>query len=447
MSSAASPANPPVVSNTSPGPTSTSAQGKSTARRVGRARIGGRGKLLQSISSSKQNQLISKERIQTNAVSYASQIPNQQLQDRAERPANGRNDRLQERQEKLDKSRPEKSEKLDNTSAPLNKKEKLKHGKAETRSNAGESNSRTPASTSQQHSANAGSAAGNDLDNSDTLPNPSIPSPQSRAAVALSSPVPSTPLASQLASPNLSSPAAVAAANAAAEAAAAAAESGNGLVGSLDEYRQGCLRLEKARHARMYDAERRLLYHCRTIRNSYDYDVRLAEEEFDQQRRYVAVQMLRENSEKMRRVEELRYKIVRDEVNGLYSRRHEMSLRGRAHVSSHNNDQSDADIASSAALNSGLFQGGYGNLAGGFGLPLSENGEIEEPKEKPTRRGAKKKEDPAKHAPILRRTSVNIELDEEDIQDDLAKMTGEKRPRQETAPVSDPPTRKNKKRK
>lgn len=453
MSSATQPAAVAVSTTSAAGPSSGASQGKTVTRRPGRGRAGVRRTMSSVSSAGKQNASTGKERGQGNAAhSNMRNANNVNSANDKERTTIAKNDRNQDRQEKHERARADKSEKTDNAVHNLiSRKERMKNTKSDARASANDQSTKPTASSHVRSNIDAhvkfvgsgATGAGNNVDSNGIHPSSS---PIRMSSFPLASNGLSTLTAGQLASPFLSSPDAIVTGNVAADN-APAAENENVLKGSLDDYRQGCLRLEKARHARLYDAERRVLYYWRAIRNAYDYDVRLAEEEFDQQRRFIAVQMLRENSEKMRRVEELRYKIVRDEVNGMYSRRHEMSLRGRSASSNHNQDHTEVDLSGSAILNSGISLGGYGNLAGGFTLPLSENGEIEEPKEKPTRRGAKKKDDASKHAPILRRTSVNIVLEEDDIQDDLAKMTGEKRTRHDSAAPSDAPTRKSKKRK
>jgi hypothetical protein len=227
------------------------------------------------------------------------------------------------------------------------------------------------------------------------------------------------------------------------------AESVHGLVGSLDEYRQACLRLEKARHARLYDAERHYLYLSRTVRNTYEFDVRIAEEEFDQQRRNLVVHMLRENTEKMKRVEELRCHIVRDDVNGMFSRRHEMSLRGRGTTTCNGVGGESADPEGVAPHAGSMALGfpGYPAFAGGLtGIPGLDGELPEEAAKEKTRRG-KGKNDPSKHAAQQRRPQLSLELEEDEVLDDLAQITGEKRTRQEPVPPPEPPSRKSKKRK
>lgn len=56
--------------------------------------------------------------------------------------------------------------------------------------------------------------------------------------------------------------------------------------------------------------------------------------------------------EHQRRVEELRYKIVRDDPNGMWQRRHEMSLRGR-----------NANTAGSAGPGGEVYHGSSGQAA------------------------------------------------------------------------------------
>lgn len=289
---------------------------------------------------------------------------------------------------------------------------------------------------------------------------------------------------------------------AAADAAATAVLEGPSLSGSLDKYRQECLRLEKTRHQRIHDAERKLLYQSRIIDREYDDDVRRAYEEYEQSRRMIAVHLLRENGEKMRRVEELRYRIVRDDVSTMFNRRHEMSLRGRgtstmtaatstvvatpstsstAANASTSNTQPNHTATSSGAANStdtplkstdkattrGKVVPDTNMLVGPSGLPphiVNGYGHLmhvmgldgydcvpppEDTNNKPSRRG--KKTDPAKQAAMQqqRRPQVVLELDSDEVLDDIAEITGEKRQRvaDTLAPATDQPARKTKKRK
>ncbi|GAB0498251.1 hypothetical protein MMPV_009592 [Pyropia vietnamensis] len=129
------------------------------------------------------------------------------------------------------------------------------------------------------------------------------------------------------------------------------------VAGSLEEYRDGCLRLERQRHARVYKAEKQRLHTRASVEDAYLRALAAADDAFDDSLRLVVLCALQENAEKTRRVEELRYKIVRDDPHGLWQRRHEMSLRGRP------------GAASAKPAIAGLLSGlhGLGGGAGGGG--------------------------------------------------------------------------------
>eukprot|EP00181_Compsopogon_caeruleus_P005132 CAMPEP_0184689948 /NCGR_PEP_ID=MMETSP0312-20130426/30940_1 /TAXON_ID=31354 /ORGANISM="Compsopogon coeruleus, Strain SAG 36.94" /LENGTH=494 /DNA_ID=CAMNT_0027147357 /DNA_START=213 /DNA_END=1697 /DNA_ORIENTATION=+ len=106
--------------------------------------------------------------------------------------------------------------------------------------------------------------------------------------------------------------------------------------GSLNELREKCLESERARHSRIFEAEKRRLYAEQVVRWSYAHEVRLVEEEYESARRVLTVRLLQENADKQRRVDELRYKIFRDDPAGIWQhRKHEMSLRGRGDQDDH----------------------------------------------------------------------------------------------------------------
>ncbi|CAN8067647.1 unnamed protein product [Agarophyton chilense] len=147
----------------------------------------------------------------------------------------------------------------------------------------------------------------------------------------------------------------------------------------LDDYRNECLKLEKKRHARVYEADKRRLYHENVILTMYEMEVDAILDEFEQARRAAMMKMLSENAEKMRQVEELRYGICKDDVVGGWQRKHEMALRGRGAIDDEVDD----------------------------GRPA---------RKKRTRSNSVK---------------VNVELDDNQVSDDLAEMRGEKRQREE----------------
>lgn len=180
------------------------------------------------------------------------------------------------------------------------------------------------------------------------------------------------------------------------------------LPGSLDHYRESCLKLEKARHARVYEAEKRKLYSERAIQHTFDHEVHLAWDDYESSRRTVLFRLLQDNLEKVRRVEELRYKIVRDDTAGVWQRRHEMALRQRG-----GNGEDD-----------------YGRRVDEDGVPIEND--------KPRR--TRKNDNKNSQQP---RVKVQLHLDESDILMDLAEMTGEKRVRE----AESLPERRSKKRK
>lgn len=171
------------------------------------------------------------------------------------------------------------------------------------------------------------------------------------------------------------------------------------ITGNMDEYREGCLKLEKIRHARIFEAEKRRLCSEHAILRSYETEVNAAMEELAAGCRTAVIKALQENSEKVRQVEELRYRICKDDPQGFFYKKHEMSLRRHEKEGRHDDDTA------------------------------FEN-------EKPTKRNKKndKKE----------KVRVNIKLEDNQIAGDLAEMRGEKRPREDPPP---PPERKSKKRK
>lgn len=167
------------------------------------------------------------------------------------------------------------------------------------------------------------------------------------------------------------------------------------VTGSLDEYREGCLKLEKVRHARVYEAEKRRIYHESAILETFQREISTIHEEAEMTRRNATMKALADNMEKIRQVEELRYRICKDELAGGWQRRHEMSLRGR------NNGAEEEYV-------------------------IDDNN-------KPRRRKADNRA----------KVKVNVELEDDQVLDDLAEMKGEKRAREEVIV----PERRSKKRK
>lgn len=148
------------------------------------------------------------------------------------------------------------------------------------------------------------------------------------------------------------------------------------VLNELDDYRNECLKLEKVRHTRVYEADKRRLYHENVILTMYEMEVAAIMEDFEQTKRAAVHKMLMDNAEKMRQVDELRYGICKDD----WQRRHDMALRRRSGI----DDELDE------------------------GRPSNRR--------KRTRSNSVK---------------VNVELDDHQVSDDLAEMRGEKRQREE----------------
>jgi len=113
--------------------------------------------------------------------------------------------------------------------------------------------------------------------------------------------------------------------------------------GSLDEYRHRVLHLERMYLTKIYEAERAKLYHAQVAKINYEYDCQQAEEEFELGRRLLITRLLYENADRRKRIEELKYKIVRDENSSfLRLRKYDSGHRTRSthqpfHNDSHKN--------------------------------------------------------------------------------------------------------------
>lgn len=194
--------------------------------------------------------------------------------------------------------------------------------------------------------------------------------------------------------------------------------------GSLDEYREGCLKLEKIRHAKVFEAEKRRLFHETSVENEYQRNVHAAVDEYLRLRTTLVMKLLRENSCKVKHVQGLRYKIIGDEssVTGWQQRKHEMSLRGRAVAAESSGDNGNSRPGGRSALEED----------GVLAEIERENGVRE--KEKRGRRGKNDNRQKVK---------VHIEVEESEALHDLALIRGEKRPR-EPEPVAERRTKKRK---
>lgn len=184
------------------------------------------------------------------------------------------------------------------------------------------------------------------------------------------------------------------------------------------------MKLEKIRHAKVFEAEKRRLFCENSIESEYQRTVQAVLDDYVKQRNVLVVRMLHENSEKIRHVQELRHKIIRDEgTTGAWQRKHEMSLRGRG----------------SSAENNGGDSGG--SKPGGRSA-LEEDGVLAELerenglKEKEKGRSRRKNDNRQK-------VKVAIEAVDDELHVDLALIRGEKRAR-EPEPTAE---RRSKKRK
>lgn len=78
----------------------------------------------------------------------------------------------------------------------------------------------------------------------------------------------------------------------------------------------------------VYEAEKRFIYRQSSILKSHHRAVSCIIDEYEALKKATVNKILLENTDKIRQVEELRYGILRDDVLGV--KKHEMSLRGRA---------------------------------------------------------------------------------------------------------------------
>ncbi|EME30752.1 uncharacterized protein Gasu_19910 [Galdieria sulphuraria] len=122
--------------------------------------------------------------------------------------------------------------------------------------------------------------------------------------------------------------------------------------GSLEEYRHRVLHLERIYLTKVYEAERAKLYHAQVAKINYEYDCQQAEEEFELGRRLLITRLLYENADRRRRIEELKYKIVRDENNSyLRLRRHDVGHRTRSTLQPFNSDNNRNVVGGKELIN------------------------------------------------------------------------------------------------
>uniref|UniRef100_A0A7S2ZSR3 Uncharacterized protein n=1 Tax=Rhodosorus marinus TaxID=101924 RepID=A0A7S2ZSR3_9RHOD len=175
-------------------------------------------------------------------------------------------------------------------------------------------------------------------------------------------------------------------------------------MGTIEEYRALRIRLEKIRHRRIYDGEKRLLYAHKLVKLNYDHEVRLADIEYENARRLLMQRLMQENMEHQRRVEELRYKIIRDDPHGVYPRKHEMSLRGRG----------AKDAGAHGAHDSSIIAGSHSTII------ENDSGYTDQTHQD---RGSRNR-----RRVSIDRARVRVELETGEVMDDLAEVFGDRRP-------------------
>mmetsp|Transcript_7881 Transcript_7881/g.14293 ORF Transcript_7881/g.14293 Transcript_7881/m.14293 type:complete len:374 (-) Transcript_7881:414-1535(-) len=84
----------------------------------------------------------------------------------------------------------------------------------------------------------------------------------------------------------------------------------NVVAGSVKEYRNGCIALEKARHTRIFDAQRVRLQGEERARWTYDHETRLAQEQYDAAVRMATLNALQAVFAKQRALELKRHKLL-----------------------------------------------------------------------------------------------------------------------------------------
>lgn len=133
---------------------------------------------------------------------------------------------------------------------------------------------------------------------------------------------------------------------------------GSGL-GTLDSLREVFWDLEVEVHQKVYESEKMKAYAMSVIDKLHHDTMKETEQNFVAKRKEVTMRYLQENAEKVRRVEELKHKIVRDEERTTWQRRHEMSLRGRGASADQEQGRGDGDTGTGR----GLKRSRRGNIA------------------------------------------------------------------------------------
>lgn len=209
---------------------------------------------------------------------------------------------------------------------------------------------------------------------------------------------------------------------------------------SMDEYRQGCLRLEKFRHDKLFQSEKRYQYANKAIEATYQWELRSCEDDYSAGCRLLVERYLMDNLARTQRIEERRFgithrpseaSIAADTYNAArdndgsanQGRPHGMALRTRNGSGDERNaDGGDGELGGNiimsvdggrtssrrsrketAAKNNGNANGGSGNHDGNSNKP---------------------------------RVTLMMALNEADVASDLAKINRGKRGREhEAAPV------------
>lgn len=140
---------------------------------------------------------------------------------------------------------------------------------------------------------------------------------------------------------------------------------------SMDEYRQGCLRLEKFRHDKLFQSEKRYHYATKAIEQTYEWERRSAEEAYSIGCRQLVERVLMENLARMQRLEEKRFGTSHrpSEATMAY---HDNNINYAAGNSNSNNNGNRPHGMALRTRNGGSGDenghgnGGYGNIADGL---------------------------------------------------------------------------------
>lgn len=112
---------------------------------------------------------------------------------------------------------------------------------------------------------------------------------------------------------------------------------------TTDAFRETCWDLELRRHFEISECERKRLDAMVVVDKLYHEAIRNAEDEYEKKRKDLVLRALHDNSEKLKRVQELRYRLVRDDERAAWQRKHEMSLRGRSGISDQDTTKADQE--------------------------------------------------------------------------------------------------------